>query len=228
MRKGQIKLRVKAVTEGSRTDIEHQVAGYTSDYEIKISEGEEAFDWKQLFGNSCPVEIEIGCGRGMFIIKSAIENPEINFLGIEKSARFFRMLAERVANSRAKNIRLIRGEAGYLLKKFVPENSVKAVHVYFPDPWPKKRHRKRRLVNASFFASLARVLLPEGLFLFVTDFQDYFDEVIATAPLCSELTRESNKELLSQDVAPGTAATAYERKYLIQGRIIYRAAYKKT
>ena len=129
--------------------------------------------------------------------------------------------------SGAENIRLIRSEAGYLMKKIVPANSVKAVHIYFPDPWPKKRHRKRRLVNGSFFESVARVLLPGGLLFFATDFQDYFDEIVAMAPSCHGLTRESNDEPSLQDIDPDSAATTYERKYLIQGRVIYRAVYKK-
>jgi tRNA (guanine-N7-)-methyltransferase len=113
---------VKAEAENSSADTKQHSTAHATDYEIKIREGEDAFAWNQLFGNSCPVEIEIGCGRGMFIIKRALENPGINFLGIEKSARFFRLLAERVAKSGAKNIRLIRGEASYLLKKFVRKN----------------------------------------------------------------------------------------------------------
>ena len=220
-------MRFKAENENSGSNFMEEAAGHGTDYEIKLRESEEAFDWNQLFGNSRPVEIEIGCGRGMFIIKSALENPEINFLGIEKSARFFRMFKERVAKSGAENIRLIRAEAGYLIKKFVPAHSVKAVYVYFPDPWPKKRHRKRRLVNKSFLESIVRILLPDGRLFFATDFQDYFDEVVTIAPSCRGLTREPNEELSSQDVDPDTAATAYERKYLIQGRVIYRAVYKK-
>ena len=218
---------VNAEPENSSANLKQEVVGPATDYEIKIREGEEAFDWNQLFGNSRPVEIEIGCGRGMFIIKRALENPQINFLGIEKSARFFRMLAERVKKSGAHNIRLLRTEAAYLMKKFVPANSVKAVHVYFPDPWPKKRHRKRRLVNGSFFESVARILLPDGLFFFATDFQDYFDEIITIAPSCHGLKRESDEELSPPVVNPDAAATTYERKYLIQGKVIYRAVYKK-
>ena len=218
---------VKTETENSRADLKQEVAGHATDYEIKIREGEEAFDWNQLFGNSHPVEIEIGCGRGMFIIKSALENPETNFLGIEKSARFFRMLKERVVKSGAHNIRLLRTEAAYLMKKFVPAHSVQAVHVYFPDPWPKKRHRKRRLVNGSFFESVTRILASDGRLFFATDFQDYFDEILTIAPSCRGLAKELYEELSPQDVDPDTAATAYERKYLIQGRVIYRAVYKK-
>ena len=218
---------VNAEPENSSANLKQEVAGPATDYVIKIREGEDAFDWNQLFGNSRPVEIEIGCGRGMFIIKRALENPQINFLGIEKSARFFRMLAERVKKSGAENIRLIRSEAGYLMKKIVPANSVKAVHVYFPDPWPKKRHRKRRLVNGSFFESVAGILLPDGCFFIATDFQDYFDEIVTIAPSCRGLTRESNDEPSLQDIDPDSVATTYERKYLIQGRVIYRAEYKK-
>jgi tRNA (guanine-N7-)-methyltransferase len=218
---------VNAEPENSSANLKQEVVGPATDYEIKISQEEEAFDWNQLFSNSHPVEIEIGCGRGMFIIKSALENPEINFLGIEKSARFFRMLKEHVVKSGAKNIRVIRGEAGYLMKKFVPANSVKAVHVYFPDPWPKKRHRKRRLVNGSFFESVTRILASDGRLFFATDFQDYFDEIVTIAPSCRGLTKELYEELSPQDADPDTAATAYERKYLIQGRVIYRAVYKK-
>jgi len=218
---------IKAATDNSTAEFNHRTAADGTDYEIKISQEEEAFDWNQLFSNSHPVEIEIGCGRGMFIIKSALENPEINFLGIEKSARFFRMFKERVVKSGAHNIRIMRTEAAYLMKKFVPANSVKAVHVYFPDPWPKKRHRKRRLVNGSFFESVTRILLPDGCFFIATDFQDYFNEIVTIAPSCHGLTRASNEELSQQDADPDSAATAYERKYLIQGRVIYRAVYKK-
>jgi tRNA (guanine-N7-)-methyltransferase len=218
---------LNADAEKCSLEIKQVTAVHATDYEIKIREGEEAFDWNAMFDNAQPVEIEIGCGRGMFIIKRALENPAINFLGVEKSARFFRMLKERVVKSGAHNIRIMRTEAAYLMKKFVPANSVQAVHVYFPDPWPKKRHRKRRLVNGSFFESVARVLLPGGLLFFATDFQDYFDEIIAMAPSCRTLTKESNEKLSSQDVDPDTAATTYERKYLMQGRVIYRAVYKK-
>ena len=218
---------LNADAEKHSLEIKQVPAAHATDYEIKIREGEEAFDWNQLFGNSHPVEIEIGCGRGMFIIKRALDNPAINFLGIEKSARFFPMLKERVVKSGAHNIRLLRTEAAYLMKKFVPAHSVQAVHVYFPDPWPKKRHRKRRLVNGSFFESVAGILLPDGCFFIATDFQDYFDEIVTIAPSCRGLTRESDEELSQQDVDPDAAATTYERKYLIQGRVIYRAVYKK-
>lgn len=209
-------------------ELKQNAAAQGTDYEITITQGDELFDWHALFGNAHPVEIEIGCGRGLFIIRRARENPGTNFLGLEKSARFFRILRERVVKSGLPNIRLIRGEAGYLVKQFVPSNSVQAVHIYFPDPWPKKRHRKRRLINSSFLENIARVLKPEGVLCIATDFQDYCMEIIAAASSCGGLAGVSYEERSAQDINPDTAATAYERKYLLQGRVIYRTLFTKV
>ncbi len=198
------------------------------DCEIKLSQWEGLFDWKAVFGNPHPLEIEIGCGRGMFIINSARQNPDLNYLGIELSARFFHLLKERVKKSAVQNIRIIQGEAGFILKNFVPENSVAAVHIYFPDPWPKKRHWKRRLVNSGFVETVRCALVPGGQLFMATDFQDYFEEMVRAADDCSGLEQQSLQECAAHEAEPDKAATSYERKYLIQGRMIYRATYRKV
>jgi tRNA (guanine-N7-)-methyltransferase len=198
------------------------------DCEIRLSQWEGRFDWGTVFGNQNPCEIEIGCGRGMFIIKSARENSGTNYLGIELSASFFRMLKERVKKSMAANIRVMRGEAGFIVKKFVPENSIAAVHIYFPDPWPKKRHRKRRLINSGFVENVSCALVPGGQLCLATDFQDYFEEMVQAADACRGLEQVSRQENVPHEAEPDKAATAYERKYLIQGRVIYRATYRKV
>ena len=210
---------VKAETENISSDFVEEAAGHGTDHEIKIRDGEEAFDWNQLFGNFRPVEIEIGCGRGMFIIKSALENPEINFLGIEKSARFFRMFKERVAKSGAENIRLIRAEAGYLIKKFVPAHSVKAVHVYFPDPWPKRKHEKRRIWGEAFVKEILRVLEPGGHIYVASDVRAYFLTIQATL---------SRMAALEQVRIPRSwPITGYARKYLAVGRPLFCTMFVK-
>jgi tRNA (guanine-N7-)-methyltransferase len=198
------------------------------DCEIKLSQWETLFNWPRVFGTQKPPEIEIGCGRGMFLIKSARENPGLNYLGIELSARFFRMLKERVQKSAAQNIRIIQGEAGFILKKFVPENSVTAVHIYFPDPWPKKRHWKRRLINSGFVETVRCALVPGGQLFMATDFQDYFAEMLQAADACEGFEQVSHQEIAPHQAGPEQAATSYERKYLIQGRVIYRATYRKV
>jgi len=198
------------------------------DCEIKLSQWEGLFDWKAVFGNPHPLEIEIGCGRGMFIINSARQNPDVNYLGIELSARFFHLLKERVKKSAVQNIRIIKGEAGFILKNFVPENSVAAVHIYFPDPWPKKRHWKRRLVNSGFVETVRCALVPGGQLFMATDFQDYFAEMLQAADACGGFEQVLRQEIAPNQAVPDQAATSYERKYLIQGRMIYRATYRKA
>lgn len=188
---------------------------------------ENALDWAALFGNAHPVEIEVGCGKGRFIIQSARSNAAVNYFGIERSGKFFRVLVQRVLQSGALNIRLLRGEAGYFIRKYVPPGSVRAYHIYFPDPWPKKRHHKRRLINPGFIEIVQASLIPDGCIFFATDFKDYFDSTLAAARTFPGLTEISCATVLPLEVNPETAATNYERKYLIQGRPIYKATYKK-
>jgi len=183
--------------------------------------------WSVLFGNPNPVEIELGCGKGRFIIQSARQNPGVNYFGIERSAKFFRVLKLRASAAGLANIRLLRWEAAYFLGKYVPPASVQACHIYFPDPWPKKRHRKRRLVDQGFVACVATCLRPGGSLLLATDFDDYFEQMVASARACPELQELHIRSITPAEADPEQAATNYERKYLLQGRTIYKAAYSK-
>ena len=106
--------------------------------EISISDLNDRIDWAELFGNMNPVEIEIGCGKGRFIINSAMKYPDINYVGIERALRYFRFMKERSAKRNLTNIRVLQDDAGYFIERFVPDHSVTACHIYFPDPWPKK------------------------------------------------------------------------------------------
>ncbi|MDP6054584.1 MAG: tRNA (guanosine(46)-N7)-methyltransferase TrmB, partial [Candidatus Latescibacteria bacterium] len=127
--------------------------------EISISDLNDRIDWAELFGNMNPVEIEIGCGKGRFIINSAMKYPDINYVGIERALRYFRFMKERSAKRNLTNIRVLQDDAGYFIERFVPDHSVTACHIYFPDPWPKKRHRKRRLFKQDFLRHIERTLI---------------------------------------------------------------------
>jgi tRNA (guanine-N7-)-methyltransferase len=197
------------------------------DIELHLGQLQDAVNWSALFGNTHPIEIELGCGKGRFIIQSARQNPAVNYLGIEKSAKFFRILKQRAVDAELANIRLLRWEAAYFLGKYVPPGSIQACHIYFPDPWPKKRHRKRRLINQDFMACLAACLQAGGSILLATDFADYFEQMLASARACPELQEVYTKVLDPAAADPEQAATNYERKYLLQGRAIYKAAYSK-
>ncbi len=197
------------------------------DIEVRLSQCEEGLDWHRLFGNHNPVEMEIGCGKGRFIIKSARQNPAVNYFGIERAGTYYRILKERALKAGVDNIRLHNGEADYFVRKYVPRPSVQAYHIFFPDPWPKKRHHKRRLVQASFVEAARETLVAGGCIYYATDFEDYFQQMVAVSRACPGLEEASCRVIRPEEADPEEAATNYERKYLLQGRTIYKAAYKK-
>src|SRR5438034_4345611 len=116
--------------------------------------------WEEVFGNSNPVELEIGIGKGTFITEQAKAHPEMNFLGIEWARWFWRYASDRLRRNKCLNARTVRAEAGYFLREFVPDGSLAVLHIYFPDPWPKKRHHKRRLIQEPFVKEVERILIP--------------------------------------------------------------------
>jgi tRNA (guanine-N7-)-methyltransferase len=172
--------------------------------------------WEQLFGNAHPVELEIGMGKGTFLVEQAKSRPETNFFGVEYARWFWRYASDRLRRAGYPNARTIRAEANYFLREFVTDQTLSAVHIYFPDPWPKKRHHKRRLIQPPFVAEVLRILKPQGIVRIVTDHADYFEqirEVITASPL------------KVGEYVPATATqpdeivgTNFERKYRRAGR----------
>lgn len=174
----------------------------------------------ELFGNSHPVEIEIGCGKGAFLVESALANPDIDFLGIERQLRWVRRVEERLARRRIANARVLCADAALVVERFVPSESVRAYHLYFPDPWWKKRHHKRRLVQGGFPAALYRTLERGGRLHLATDVEERFAAMIEElAGLPFAVTIGS--------LPAGRPATNFERKYRAEGRPIWSATLEK-
>jgi tRNA (guanine-N7-)-methyltransferase len=180
------------------------------------------FDFRSLFGNEGPVELEIGVGKGRFLLGQAAARPEVNFLGIEWSLKYLRVAKERAQRQGLTNLRLFRADARHVLATLLPDRSVGRVHVYCPDPWPKKRHRKRRLFTPAAVGHIERALIPGGYLHLSTDVRDYFDEIREMVPGSSDL-REAEDPLFPIE-SPG-GRTSYEAKYLQAGRPIHRATY---
>jgi len=178
-------------------------------------------NWKALFGNDHPVEIEVGFGKGMFLMNAGATWPGANFLGIEIERKYVMLTAGRLAKRHIANVRLACTDARWLLKECAAAESVQAVHVYFPDPWWKQRHQKRKLFTADFAGQCARVLVAGGTLHFVSDVEEYFE---ATCAILAE-----QRVLRRMPSAPEAAgfSTSFERKYLKEGRTIYRAAWVK-
>lgn len=168
------------------------------------------------FGRRAPLEVEIGSGKARFLTAAAARQPDHDFLGLELSLAYFRVCRDRVARSGLPNVAVVRADARRFVETSLPETSVAAFHVYFPDPWPKKRHRKRRLLDGVFLDVLARRLLSGGLLRIATDHADYGAGIalsIETVPLL---------ERLAWDALPLPPATHYEIKYSAEGRTIWR------
>ena len=127
-----------------------------------------------LFGRSAPLEIEVGSGKGLFLAQAAGSVPQHDFLGSEIALKYARFAAARLARCAIPNAKVIHGDAQRLLREYLPDGSVGAVHVYFPDPWWKQRHRKRRVMNEAFLLDVHRVLAAGGLLHFWTDVEEYF------------------------------------------------------
>ena len=184
-------------------------------------------DWQGVFGNDHPVEIEVGFGKGLFLQNAGRTRPDTNFLGIEIERKYVLLTAARLARQGARNVKLAATDARWLLRERVPAGSVAAVHVYFPDPWWKKRHKKRKLFTAEFAEQCARVLRPGGHLHFVSDVREYFDETLhmlagqgrlRPVPVPAERPAADEADYL----------TNFERKYRKEGRPIYRALFTKS
>ena len=183
-------------------------------------------DWPSFFGNGNPVELDIGCGRGLFLLSAAQAHPEINFLGIEIDYREGRRAASKLFKRATPNARVLGGDVRYALSHLIAPQSVAAVHVYFPDPWWKKKHRRRRLFNDEFVELAARVLAPGGLLHSWTDVEDYFGVIAALMdhhprfePLPPPEEHRPQHDLDYQ--------TSFERKKRKEGGTIYRGRWRR-
>jgi tRNA (guanine-N7-)-methyltransferase len=186
----------------------------------------ETLDWRTLFGNQHPVEIEIGFGKGLFLTAAAETHPHVNFLGIEIERKYQLLAANRLAKQALHNVRLACTDARLFLRDRVPAASVQAVHVYFPDPWWKTRHRKRRLFTEAFAAQCMRVLRPGGRLYLVTDVEAYYAEILALLERHPEWKRLP-PPLPNEPRHDLDYLTHFERKYRKEARAIHRAVFER-
>ena len=182
----------------------------------------EPLNWPSIFAGSRPIEIDVGCGKGGFLLWAAQMRPDRNFLGIERLLLRLRKVDNKIRLLGLTNARLIRIEESYLIAKLIPESSVSAYHIYFPDPWPKRRHHCRRLFSPAFIADLRRTLQPGGAVNVATDHEDYFQEITA-------LMGKSGVFVLGSPLSlPDEARTEFEREFLGAGTPVFRGRWKRA
>jgi tRNA (guanine-N7-)-methyltransferase len=189
----------------------------------------EMLDFELLFGRPGPVEMEVGCGKGTFLVSQAAANPEKNFLGIEWANKYYRYAVDRTGRRGIRNIRVLRTDAPSFIQQHVPDASVSVFHLYFPDPWPKKRHHKRRFFCDENLAQLLRILTPGGIINIATDHAEYFEQMTAVAQRAIGQDRVEAIDFIRPAGAQEgeTVGTNYERKYLKEGRKTYTLALRK-
>jgi tRNA (guanine-N7-)-methyltransferase len=183
-------------------------------------------DWPEFFGNDQPVEIDVGCGRGLFLVHAGEANPDINYLGIEVDYREGRRGAKRLQKRNMENVRVLGGDVNVAFSKLIAPESVQAIHVYFPDPWWKRKHRRRRVFTDRFVDLCSRLLRPGGLLHSWTDVEEYFGvisgvmdhrEDFDTLPPPPERSPEHDMDY----------QTSYERKKRQAGLPIYRGKWRR-
>jgi tRNA (guanine-N7-)-methyltransferase len=193
---------------------------------LKTQDLDGRIDFTRLFGRSAPIHIEIGVGRGTFLLNQAKANPQTDFLGIEWASKYHRHSVDRIGRWNLTNVRIIRTDAAFLVD-FMPDVSVDCFHIYFPDPWPKKRHHKRRFFNPANADQLLRCLKPAGCIRIATDHADYFEQI-------KSVIAEKADSLEKIDFLPAAGADTgewvgsnFERKYLKESRPIFCLAVRK-
>jgi tRNA (guanine-N7-)-methyltransferase len=179
------------------------------------------FDPASVFGRRAPLEVEIGSGKARFLIASAEKSPGRDFVGIERSLSYYRVCRDRLERAGLANARAVRADGRIFVETALAPRSVTAFHVYFPDPWPKKKQKKRRLLDGIFLDLLAARLEPGGTVRIATDHPDYgrtLGPLLETVPALERLEWAS---------LPAPPPTHYELKYERQGRPIWRFAARR-
>lgn len=185
-----------------------------------IPETDVAFlDLPELFGRNAPVHVDLGCGDGSFLRNLATQNPDKNFLGVER-------LLKRVRRSERKaaqlgNLRIVRTESSFLVQHLLGAESIEAFYLLFPDPWPKRRHHRRRLITSDFLVAIWSALTSDGSFFIATDYEDYFTWIHKLVVQSGRFT------VIGHESWPRLPMTTFERRFTDAGRAVYRLELRK-
>ena len=180
----------------------------------------DRLDLAKVFVRERPLEVELGSGDGGFLLAWAAAHPERNFLGVERFLGRLRKLDRKGRRAGLANLRLLRLEASYFLKYMLPLASVAVLHVYFPDPWPKRRHHKNRLINAEFVQAAAGALRLAGQVYVRTDDTDYFAQIL------SAFAMQPRFELVETPEALKGIWTDFEKEFRAQGLATLHAGWR--
>ena len=181
----------------------------------------QKLDWRSVFKQMLPIEVELGSGDGSFLANYAKLHPERNFFGVERLLGRLRKLNKKALRAGLENMALLRLEASYVIEYLIPPESIDALHIYFPDPWPKRKHRKNRLINERFTEITARALKVGGVIYLRTDDLDYFQQMTRVFNANARFVAVETPEELTKVV------TDFERNFHLRGVATNHAAYRR-
>ena len=207
---------------------QHALDSYSELYCIPY-DADKKLDFAAVFGNSNPTAIEIGFGDGEATFQMAERNPDMNYLAMDVYPPGVGALLDVVYKKQLSNVRIVHHDAAEVVENMVPDGTVSGFHIFFPDPWQKKRHYKRRLVNSTFVSLLAHKLKDGGYIYCATDWEDYahqMQEVLrGEKRLSSPFAGFAEKP---NDIVPWRPQTKFERKGIEAGRTIFESYFVKT
>jgi len=189
--------------------------------------GVDTLDWRRVFGRDGRVEVEIGIGKGRFLLASAGARPEVLHFGIEWSNEYLRLVETRAERACLDNVRFVRADATDLVRRAIPEGSVSTYYVFYPDPWPKKRHHKRRFLQPANVDALAKTLVPSGWLHVATDHDDYWSVIEPLLDTHPEFARQPAFGGPEFPLPVDGALTNFEAKYEVQGRSRHRGSWRR-
>lgn len=193
--------------------------GSDLDPRIRSALDQQHLDYQEMFGNANPVEIEIGCGRGKFLVARARLDHKTNFIGVDKCGKWMKRGVKKQQRDELKHLQFFRSEAREFLLR-VPAKSVSAFHLYFLDPWPKKKHGDRRLITFDFLTLLRARLISGGKVEIATDDAPYFKEINRAVEQINVLWSEVKIQINERIVFP-ELKTNYELKWEKEGRTLH-------
>ncbi|MFC1889540.1 tRNA (guanosine(46)-N7)-methyltransferase TrmB [Thermodesulfobacteriota bacterium] len=188
----------------------------------------EPLDWRELFGNDGSVVVEVGFGKGRTLIAMAGERPAMNFLGIETSWSYLLLTRERVIKAGLSNVRLLFANAAWIFTERIIPGSISECYILFPDPWPKKRHHKKRIFREAFVTNLARALGEGGRVHVATDSEAYLEVIRPVLDSSESLHCLEERIIGSDDDEEDDQWSHFQIKYLRQGRTIHSMVYEKV
>lgn len=184
-------------------------------------------EFRDIFGRNAPLHVEVGSGKGTFLLNQAKFQPDVNFIGIEWASRYYRFAVDRIGRWNLTNVRIIRTDAARFIAEYVPDECVDCFHIYFPDPWPKKRHHKRRFLNLANVDHLIRCLKPAGTIRIATDFSEYFEQIKSVLAARTDRLEQIDFMPTAGAAIGEWVGSNFERKYLKENHPIFTLAVRK-